>query len=216
MRLKASSREHIGLLFPEHRVYEDDIPEFLPDGKFVLYGEKNLTPEDSNIVFISKTEGVDISEKKGFIQALNSLRFMPVEEEILEKLVRLDVQQFWKIVKMILVCEISKKTYEDVVGVGSYALFEHLHKGYQKTFFIYKKTKQNHRVLMSSLLSMYQNCSLEDSEIEQKNFKPWFTSVVKENRRYYNRFLSNSFKYAMSPQREVDFLTFLVDMGLYS
>jgi len=211
----ASNKSQIYLLFPSYTVYEDNIPEFIPKGKYVLYANSNIS-SDKDVIFISKCEGIDISKKDGFLKVLDSRLFLGLDPEMSKKLLSLDSNQFWKTVKIFLVHEIQKKKFDSMVGYGSYVLFEHISDGFLKTYKIYKKMKCNYNIVVSSLITMFTNCIIDDQELEEKGYTYWYISIIKENRKYFKQFRNAVLRYSLSKKREFDFFTFLAEMDKYS
>lgn len=211
----SKDRTPITLMWPDRRIYEE-IPTFLPTGKYVFYTDSlNFDPSYKPIVVKKLTNmGKDISTKEGFLDVLIFTRNLTLSSEYKEMLLSLDDNSFWKFSKILCVATVPKTELTTKKPSEAYQLFEHIFKGYGRTFEVYRRMKVSHRSAISSLTSMFCSCLLTDEELKAK-YTTWFLSVTRENRKYFTHFQKCLLNYLQSKRREVDFLSFLVEIFPY-
>lgn len=211
----AEDKIPITLLWPSRKIYED-IPSFLPKGDYVFYTD-NLSFDDKyNPIIVKKSLniGKNISNKKDFLDVLIFTRNLNLNEEYRDLILQLDDCSFWKAVKILCVTTISKTDLLVKKPLESYALYEHIFKGYSRTFEIFYNMKESHNQAISSLITMFCACLLSEEELVQK-YKIWFSSVTRENKKYFSHFQRCLLSYLQSNRREIDFLTFLEEIFPY-
>lgn len=219
MMYSAKTKDILYILFPEYYIYEDELPSFLPDGKYILYGGINRCPEETDtlkVIFISKNINhmPDLSKKDTLINYLISDRDVFFEKDAIDVVLKMDFNVFWRTVPyFILEKKITPRDLSDVSSIGVYTLFEHISSGFVKTYPLYKKINQNYKTILSALVTMFSFCIDENLKASTKEHSPWFLGVISQNKKYLKKFKSSIIKYLNSDQSEMDFFTFLYDMG---
>jgi len=206
----------ISILWPDRTIYEE-IPAFLPTGKYVFYTDTFDFDETYSPIIVRKSSGYgkDLSKKEDFLEVFVSIKenvFLTDEQK--ESLLKKEDKEFWKLIKLLTVTPLTKKFYKNREYISSYALFEHIFKGYGKTYKIYREMGVPHEVAMSSLISMFTSCLMEDKNLDVK-YNPWFSNLVKSQRKYFTNFQMALLSYARSDRREIDFFTFLLEIYPY-
>lgn len=195
MNLCSRSKEFIGLLFPGTPVYED-IPLFCSEGSKILFSERP-GPVEENVLWIRKGDFRDcvrIDTRDGFLRVLKS-RGVKLSHEDEKKLNCLCSEDFWRVVKCMLVTEVPKSRIELSRQFRVEDLIKVLFHGLSKSFPVYADSGVPHRTLFFKILAFMTD---DDKKLECKtlNMGIYKSSVI---------------SYLKSKKEEHDFLTFLHD-----
>jgi len=193
----------LAILWPDAHIFEDDLPFFLPEGRIVFYSKRPPRSEVDVIQVYKSTGTIALHEKKGFLDALEQEVGIDPGHKAL--FMALDETHFWPLVKTWTVTPLPKKMLMEQGNQGVVKLFRDLFRGFRPAYCWYKELGLPHQRVLLSLITMMNSTKNPDNP----KYAHRYQKLLRENGRKMPTFKRALREYVESPQREVDFLSFL-------